>query len=126
MVHYTIVSNSISPKLGDMDDIEWFQLLHPFSSVRTLLVSREFAGHISRPRRHHRGMATEVLSAFDTVFLGDQPTSSFAKFIATRWECGRPVNTVDRHQKRIYGKNTVVPIAVRDMILVACSTVDRL
>jgi hypothetical protein len=79
-----------------MDDIEWLQLLRPFSSVQTLFVSREFAGHVSRSLDDIPVvMATELLPALDMLCLEDQPVSSVHKFIAARSESGLPVTTVD-------------------------------
>ena len=57
---------------------------------------QEFAGHISRALEDIAGvMATEVLPALDMLCLEDQPVSSDHKFIAARWESGRPVTTVN-------------------------------
>jgi hypothetical protein len=96
MLHFAIDSGSISPEAEDMDDIEWLQLLRPFSSVRTLFVSSIFAGHISRALEDIAGvMATDFMPALDMLCLEDQPASSIDKFIAARSESGRPVTTVD-------------------------------
>ncbi|KAN0128299.1 hypothetical protein V8E53_013883 [Lactarius tabidus] len=48
MVHLAIDSKEISPDPEGMDDVDWLQFLRPFSSVQTLFVSQEFAGHVSR------------------------------------------------------------------------------
>jgi len=96
MLHLAIDFYGISPEPEDMDDIEWLQLLRPFSSIQTLFVSSNFARHISRALEDIAVvMATEVLPALDMLCLEDQPVSSDHKFIAARWESGRPVTTVN-------------------------------
>ena len=96
ILHLAIDSHSISPDTEDMDDIEWLQLLRPFSSVQTLFVSEKFAGHVSRSLENTAAtMANEVLPALDMLCLEDQPMTFAHKFIAARWESGHPVTTVD-------------------------------
>jgi hypothetical protein len=103
MVHLEIdpySCSAISPEPGDMDDIEWLQLLSPFSSVQTLFVSRQIAGHISRSLDDiPEAMTTEVFPALDMLCLEDQPVSSVQKFITARSESGRPVTTVDSRRE---------------------------
>jgi hypothetical protein len=96
MVHLAIDSSKISTEPEGMDDIDWLQLLRPFSSVQTLFVSKEFAGQVSRSLDDiPEVMATELLPALDMLCLEDQPVSSAHMFIATRGESGRPVTTVN-------------------------------
>ena len=96
MLHLAIDSDEISPEPEDMDDIEWLQLLRPFSSVQTLFVSRNLQGTFPvHSKTIAAVMATEVLPALDMLCLEDQPVSSDHKFIAARWESGRPVTTVN-------------------------------
>jgi hypothetical protein len=100
VVHFAIGYNSncdsVSPDPEGMDDIEWLQLLLPFSSVKTLFVSREFAGHISRSLEYIAAvMATEVLPALEMLCLEDHTVSSIHEFIAIRRESGHPVTIVD-------------------------------
>ena len=95
-IHFAIISHSINPEPEDMGDIEWLELLRPFSSIRTLFVSKKIAGHISRSLENTAMvMATEVFPALDMLCLEGQPVSSVHKFISTRLEPGRPVTTVD-------------------------------
>jgi hypothetical protein len=103
MLHLAIDFDPISPDPEDMDDIEWLELLRPFSSVRTPFVSRDFAGHVSHALEDiPEVMASEVLPALEMLCLTDQPVSSVHKFVAARWESGRPVTTVDtkRHLRK--------------------------
>ena len=97
ILHFSINSGSINRDPEDiMDDIEWLQILRPFSSVQTLFVSKELAAHISRSLENTGAMmATEVLPALDMLCLEDQPMTFAHKFIAARWESGHPVTTVD-------------------------------
>ena len=100
VVHFVIGYNSISPEPEGMDNIEWLQLLRPFSSVRTLFVSRDFAGHVSRSLDNITAvMATEVLPALKMLCLEGEPPSSDHKFIATRSESGRPVLVVNTQRE---------------------------
>jgi len=96
MVHFTINSAFDISEPDDLDDIEWLQLLRPFSSVQTLFVSWIFAGNVSRALEDIAGMmVTEVLPALDLLFLEDQPVSCVDKFIAVRRDSGHPVTIVD-------------------------------
>jgi hypothetical protein len=95
MLHFAIIADDIRPEL-EGDDIDWLQLLRPFSSVQTLFVSREFARHVSRALEGIPVvMAIDLLPALDMLCLEDQPVSYAHKFIAARWESGRPVTTVN-------------------------------
>jgi hypothetical protein len=103
VVHFAIKSDKGSPDSESepegLDDIEWLQLLRPFSAAKTLFVSREYAGHVSRSLESITAvMATEVLPALDMLYLEDQPVSSVHKFIAARSESGRPVTTVNTRE----------------------------
>ena len=94
-VHLLIDSGSTKPELDIMDDIEWPQLLRPFSCVKTMVVCKEFAGIVSFALEHISGaMATEILPALDMLCLEDQPISSFDKFVAVRQDAGLPVTIV--------------------------------
>jgi hypothetical protein len=96
MVHFAIGAYSVSPEPKGMDDIEWLQLLRPFSSVRTLFVSRQFSGHVSRSLENIPAvMATEILPSLDMLCVEDQPASSIRRFIAARSKSGRPVAIIN-------------------------------
>ncbi|KAN0136488.1 hypothetical protein V8E53_005856 [Lactarius tabidus] len=107
-VHFYINGDSIKHKPEDMDGIEWLQLLHPFSSVQTLFLSRKVAGPISHALEDIAGaMATDVLPVLDTLCIQEQPVSSVHKFITARSESGRPVTIVDSRkeceERLVYG-----------------------
>ena len=96
ILHFSIDSDSINHDPEDMDDIGWVQLLRSFSSVQTLFVSRELAGHVSRSLENTAAtIAAEVLPALDMVCLEGQPMTFAHKFISARWESGHSVTTVD-------------------------------
>ncbi len=100
MVHFAINPESfesgILSESEDLDEVEWLQLLHPFSSVQTLSVSGRFAGHVSRALEDIAGvMVTEVLPALDLLCLEDQPVSSVDNFVAVRRDSGHPVTVVN-------------------------------
>jgi hypothetical protein len=96
IVHLAIDSKEIRPEPEGMDDVDWLQLLHPSSSVQTLFVSREYAGHVSRALEGNpEAMATELLPALDMLCFEVRPVSYAHKFIASRWESGRPVTTIN-------------------------------
>ncbi|KAI9435996.1 hypothetical protein H4582DRAFT_2100070 [Lactarius indigo] len=98
MVHFALNSELFVieplPETGDMDDIEWLQFFHPFSSIETLFVAEKFAGQVSRTLEDIAEV-TEVLPALDLLCLEDQPLSSVDKFVAIRWDSGHPVTVVN-------------------------------
>jgi hypothetical protein len=99
MVHLAIGYDS-NTEQGDTDDIDWLDLLHPFSSVQTMVVSRQCAGHISRALKDITGVvATKILPALDLLCLEDQPLSSIDNFIAVRLYSGHPVTVVDTRRE---------------------------
>ena len=115
ILHFAIDSDSISCGPEDMDDIEWLQLLRPFSSVQTLFVSRELAGHVSRSLENTAAtMVTEVLPALDMLCLEGQPMTFTHKFISARWESGHSVTTVDT--KRAFQERLKLYLQDRDTV----------
>ena len=106
LIHSTI--DFIKPTQEDMDDVEWLRLFDLFSSIRTLSVRKDFAGHVSRLLEvvADGTMATEVLPALDMLHLEGQPVSSVDKFIAARRDSDRPVtivNSKEEIRERMYG-----------------------
>ncbi|KAN0138691.1 hypothetical protein V8E53_003679 [Lactarius tabidus] len=65
-----------------IDDVEWRDLLHPFSTVKTLHASRTLAEHVS----HALEDVTEgmVLPSLDSIELPGQRGSSIKKLLAPR------------------------------------------
>jgi hypothetical protein len=82
------------------DDIEntlWQELLHPFSAVKNLYLSQEFAPRIAPALQELVGSrTTEVLPTLENVFLeGLQPSGpdqeGIVKFVAARQLSGHPI-----------------------------------
>ena len=96
VAHVDIGFSSISAESEDTDDIEWLQLLRPFPSAQTLIVSGSFAGHVSHTLEASviPGVVTEVLPVLEMLCLEGQHVSSVHKFIAARSESNHPVTTV--------------------------------
>jgi hypothetical protein len=79
-------------QLEGMDDVEWLHFLHQFSTVQSLHVSRNLAGHISLALEDiTEEMVAEVLPSLGSICLVGQPASSIKKFISVRQLSGRPV-----------------------------------
>ena len=65
-----------------MDDVEWRDLLHPFSAAKTLHASKNLAEHLSLALEDIEGGI--VLPSLDSIRLGGQPASSGRKLLARR------------------------------------------
>ncbi|KAH9178363.1 hypothetical protein EDB89DRAFT_1170384 [Lactarius sanguifluus] len=79
-------------QLEDADGVEWLHLLHQFSTVQTLEVSRNIAGHVALALEDIREeMVVAVLPSLDSIYLVGQPTSSIKKFTAFRRKYGHLV-----------------------------------
>jgi hypothetical protein len=103
VIHFTIDWSGIPCLWEGTDDIGWLPLLHLFTSVRTWLVSTEFAGHIARALEDVTGeMVTELLPALNLLCLEGLPRSSVAEFCAARQLSGCPVCFVGT--QREFGK----------------------
>ena len=81
----------------DIEDIEWLNLLHPFSDVKNLYLSRRFLPRIAPALQELTGeRTTEVLPALQSLFLeGFQPSGpvheGIARFIFARQLINHPV-----------------------------------
>ncbi|KAF8260882.1 hypothetical protein EI94DRAFT_866126 [Lactarius quietus] len=108
-VHLSIDHPSITPRLEDMADIEWLQLLSQFPSVRTLFVPKKIAGHISSALEDSVGVMVhaEVLPALEMLFLEGQPESSVHKFLAARRDAGHSVTFVNTDSGMEFEETTV-------------------
>jgi hypothetical protein len=91
------------------DDIEnglWLQLLHPFTAVKNLYLSEQFALRIgSALQELAEGRTTEVLPALQNMFLEGLESSEpvqegIGKFLAARQVASRPI-TVSRWDGRL-------------------------
>ena len=83
-------------QLTGADDVEWIRLLHQFSTIQTLHVSQELAGHVALALEDTTAeLADEVLPSLNLIRVVGQPASSIEKFIASRQLSGRPVTFID-------------------------------
>jgi hypothetical protein len=100
MVERLTIRESSYSKLGWQDDIEdgqWLELLHPFTAVKNLYLSKEFAPRIAPSLQELvEGGTTEVLPALQSLFLEElHPSGPFEeaiwKFVAARQLSNQPV-----------------------------------
>jgi hypothetical protein len=96
--HLSIGNYRRGPEIGGN---EWLQLLHPFTTVRTLYVSRLWVEQYHRPSREEitgkMGTEEDVLPALGLLCI-DCPQAEFLtffeNFVAYRRHSGRPLTTV--------------------------------
>ena len=95
VVHLNLKVEPEGLQLQGTDDVEWHHLFHQGSTVRTLHVSQELAGHVSLALEDITGeMVAEALPSLDLIYLAGKPTSSVENFVAARKLSGRPVTVV--------------------------------
>ncbi len=81
----------------DIEDGQWLEVLHPFTSVKKLYLSRELTPFIAPALQEFVGeRVTEVLPALQTLFLEeDHPLGpvqeAIGKFVAARQLAGHPI-----------------------------------
>ena len=91
----------------DIDNTLWMELLHPFSPVKNLYLSQEFARRIAPALQELvGGRTTEVLPTLQNIFLeGLQPSGpdqeGIVKFVAARQLSDHPITVSlwERHQE---------------------------
>jgi hypothetical protein len=84
---------------GDMENTQWLELLHPFTTVKNLYLSKDVALYVASALQDlSEERATEVLPALQHIFIDRlQPSGSvqevFHKFVTAcgRQASGRPV-----------------------------------
>ena len=77
-------------------DVEWVHLLHQFSTIQTLRVSRDIAGQVALALEDiAEMMVTEVLPSLEFIYLEGQPASTIGKFVAVRRLSDRPITVAD-------------------------------
>jgi hypothetical protein len=79
-----------------IENIEWLELLLPFTVVKNLYLSKQFAPRIAPALQELSGGRTEVLPTLQNIFLeGFQPSEpvheGIAQFISARQLTNRPV-----------------------------------
>jgi hypothetical protein len=81
----------------DIDDGQWLELLRPFTDVKDLYLSKEFAPRIAPFLQElFGGRTTEVLPALQSLILEKHPSGPFeeaiGKFVAARHLSNHPVD----------------------------------
>jgi hypothetical protein len=90
----------------DIENVQWLELLRPFTTVKTLYLSREFAPRIGPALQELvGGRATEVLPALRSLFVEQLHRSrpvqeAIGEFVAARQLSGHPISISywDRNQ----------------------------
>jgi hypothetical protein len=81
----------------DIEDSQWLEVLHPFTALKDLHVSREFVPRIAPAFQELAGeRVTEVLPALQSLFLEEFSPSgpvleAIGKFVAARRLAGHPI-----------------------------------
>ncbi|KAN0138706.1 hypothetical protein V8E53_003694 [Lactarius tabidus] len=96
VTYLSLVSEYFDHRLMATNNVEWLHLLHPFSAVQTLHVSRELAGHLTLTLEDISAeRANEVLPSLRLIYLEPHWQSlSLEKFVAARGLSDRPVTVV--------------------------------
>ncbi len=86
-------------ELDDMENVQWLELLRPFTTTKNLYLSEETALRVAPALQELAGgRATEALRALQNLYLkGSQSFNSgaFTTFIAARTPSGHPVAIYD-------------------------------
>jgi hypothetical protein len=97
-LYFETIFSQVQPDWpNDIESTLWLELLHPFTTVKNLYLSEEFAARIGPVLQELvGGIATEVLPTLQNIFLeGLQPSGILQKgigqFVATRQATGRPI-----------------------------------
>jgi hypothetical protein len=97
-IHENEVNQSLQPRWqDDIENVQWLELLHPFTTVKALYLSRDIAARIAPALGELVGpRATEVLPALQSLFLEELHPSrpvqeAVDKFVATRQLSNHPI-----------------------------------
>jgi hypothetical protein len=91
------IRKGLYPQAGNIENVVWLELLHPFRAVKNLYLSEEFAIRIVQALQELvGGSATEVLPSLQNIFLeGIEPSGliqeGIRKFVATRQITSHPI-----------------------------------
>lgn len=81
---------------GSMVDIEWLELLRPFTAVETLRVCLDFAESVAHSLKGITvEMATQMLPALNSLTLEGQHTRTIKRFSTILRGCGRSITISD-------------------------------
>jgi hypothetical protein len=81
-------------ELEGWDDGKWLYLLHQFSTVQSLYVSRPLARHVALALEDITAEVAEVLPSLDLICLEDYLSVEVPEFVAARRLSDRPVAVV--------------------------------
>ena len=108
-IHENEVNQSLQPRWqDDIENVQWLELLHPFTTVKALYLSRDIAARMAPALGELVGpRATEVLPALQSLFLEElhplRPVQEAVdKFVTTRQVSNHPI--VVSHWDRKLGK----------------------
>ena len=93
-VHLTLEAHPKEDR--QLEGMDWLHLLRQFSTVQSLYVSRELAGHVALALEDMTGeMVAVVLPSLDLICLEGRPATSIEKFVAARRLSDRPVTAIN-------------------------------
>jgi hypothetical protein len=108
-IHENEVNQSLQPRWqDDIENVQWLELLQPFTTVKALYLSRDIAAQIAPALGELDGpTATEILPALQSLYLEElhplRPVQEAVdKFVATRHLSNHPI--VVSHWDRKQGK----------------------
>jgi hypothetical protein len=92
-VEHLYIYNPVQHWQDDIEDTQWLEILHLFTAVKYLYLSREIASHIAPALQE---LAGDVLPSLQDLLLEDLPPSRpipepIEKFIAARQLAGHPI-----------------------------------
>jgi len=93
MEHLYIRDNFLPPHWqDDTEDNQWLEVLHPFTNVKNLYISRKLAPSITPVLQELVGeRAVEVLPALQNLSLEEFHPEAVGKFVAARQLAGHPI-----------------------------------
>jgi hypothetical protein len=110
--HLSVLEETLSPPQwqDDIENSQWLELLHQFTSVKNLYLSKEFAPRIAPSLQELVGRrATEALPALQNLFLEETHPSkpvkkAIANFVAARRRSNHPI-TISRWEREGDGRD---------------------
>ena len=100
VVHLKLIAEDPDDPELEGTDVEWVHLLHPFSAVQTLHLSRILAGPVALALEAiPEEMVAEELPSLDFIHLQGQPASAVDKFVAARRSSDHPVAALDTERE---------------------------
>jgi len=105
--HLSVLEETLSPPhwQDDIENSQWLELLHPFTAVKNLYLSKEFAPRIAPfLQKLVGGRATEALPALQELFLEEIHPSrpvkkAIGRFVAARRLLNHPI-TISQWERR--------------------------